>query len=318
MADAVALWLGERLLVGSLQGAVGIALVWLVCRFVPRIPAAVQAALWWLAALKLVLVFTPVPALPVALLPAAVSAETISQGTAVSDGTPEGVPYGSSTTRLPIGAVSWPQLLVMLWFAVVFLHAGRLLYAHRLLRAVVKRSVIWHGEETRELAERVGLARPPQVRLSSEIDTPQVCGLRNPIVLVPAETMATFTTEERAMVLCHELMHLRRRDLALGWVPACAERCSSSIRWRAWRRADTWTRAKRRATPPPCARSVCRRPTTAECWFVSESETPALRLRLAVRHSRLRHSRGDSVCWNVKTSLSRAAGGLQSCSSPRS
>ena len=224
MADAVALWLGERLLVGSLQGAVGIALVWLVCRFVPRIPAAVQAALWWLAALKLVLVFTPVPALPVALLPAAVSAETISQGTAVSDGTPEGVPYGSSTTRLPIGAVSWPQLLVMLWFAVVLLHAGRLLYAHRLLRAVVRRSGIWHGEETRELAERVGLARPPQVRLSSEIDTPQVCGLRNPIVLVPAETMATFTTEERAMVLCHELMHLRRRDLALGWVPACAER----------------------------------------------------------------------------------------------
>ena len=218
MADAVALWLGERLLIGSLQGAVVIALVWLVCRLVPHIPAAAQAALWWLAALKLVLVFTPVPALPVALLPAAASAETISQST------PEGVPYGGSNTQLPIGAVSWPQLLVMLWLAVVLLHAGRLLFAHRVLRAIVKRSVIWHGEETRELAERVGLARPPQVRLSSEIDTPQVCGLRNPIVLVPAETMATFTTEERAMVLCHELMHLRRRDLALGWVPACAER----------------------------------------------------------------------------------------------
>ena len=240
MADAVALWLGERLLIGSLQGAVVIALVWLVCRLVPHIPAAVQAALWWLAALKLVLVFTPVPALPVALLPAAASAETISQstpegvpygtsdgmpyGAALADGTPEGVPYGGSNTQLPIGAVSWPQLLVMLWLAVVLLHAGCLLFAHRVLRAIVKRSVIWHGEETRELAERVGLARPPQVRLSSEIDTPQVCGLRNPIVLVPAETMATFTTEERAMVLCHELMHLRRRDLALGWVPACAER----------------------------------------------------------------------------------------------
>ena len=233
MADAVALWLGERLLIGSLQGAVVIALVWLVCRLVPRIPAAVQAALWWLAALKLVLVFTPVPALPVALLPAAVSVETISQGTpdpSTGSGSlratsrSEAVPYGSSTTGLPTGAVSWPQLLVMLWFAVLLLHAGRLLQAHRLLRAIVKRSVIWHGEETRELAERVGLARPPQLRLSSEIDTPQVCGLRNPIVLVPAETMATFTTEERAMVLCHELMHLRRRDLALGWVPVCAER----------------------------------------------------------------------------------------------
>jgi hypothetical protein len=77
MTDPVALWLGERLLIGSLQGVLVIALVWLVCRLVPRIPAAAQAALWWLAALKLVLVFTPVPALPVALLPAAVSAEAI-------------------------------------------------------------------------------------------------------------------------------------------------------------------------------------------------------------------------------------------------
>src|SRR5688500_6617527 len=135
MSDTVALWLGERLLIGSLQGAVVIALVWLVCRLVPRIPAAVQAALWWLAALKLVLVFTPVPALPVALLPAAASAESISQGTpegvpdgtarygaALSDGTAEAVPYGSSNTRTPIDAVSWPQLLVMLWFAVVLVH----------------------------------------------------------------------------------------------------------------------------------------------------------------------------------------------------
>ena len=232
MSDTVALWLGERLLIGSLQGAVVIALVWLVCRLVPRIPAAVQASLWWLATLKLVLVFTPVPALPVALLPADASAESISQDmpagvpydAELSNGTAEAVPYGSSNTRTPIDAVSWPQLLVMLWFAVVVVHAARLLYAHRLLGAIVKRSVVWHGEESRELAERLGLARPPEVWLSSEIDTPQVCGLRKPIVLVPAETMATFTTEERAMVLCHELMHLRRRDLAFGWVPACAER----------------------------------------------------------------------------------------------
>ena len=232
MPDTVALWLGERLLIGSLQGAVVIALVWLVCRVVPRIPAAVQASLWWLAALKLVLVFTPVPALPVALLPAAPSAESISRGTpegvpyaaALSDGTAEAVSYGSSNAQLPLDAVSWPQLFVMLWLSVLLVHAGRLLYAHRLLRAIVKRSVIWHGEDTRELATRVGLARPPEVRLSDEIDTPQVCGLRKPIVLVPAETMAAFTNEERAMVLCHELMHLRRRDLALGWVPACAER----------------------------------------------------------------------------------------------
>ena len=68
------------------------------------------------------------------------------------------------------------------------------------------------------------MTRVPQVRLSDEIDTPQVCGLRKPVVLVPAAMMGAFTPEERSMTLCHELMHVRRCDLALGWVPACAER----------------------------------------------------------------------------------------------
>ena len=70
MIDTLTLWFGERLLIGSLQGAVVIALVWLACRFVPRIPAAAQSMLWWLVALKLVLTFAPVPGLPVPLLPA--------------------------------------------------------------------------------------------------------------------------------------------------------------------------------------------------------------------------------------------------------
>ena len=33
-----------------------------------------------------------------------------------------------------------------------------------------------------------------------------------------------FTSDERAMTICHELMHVRRRDLLLGWIPAIAER----------------------------------------------------------------------------------------------
>lgn len=232
MTDTVALWLGERLLIGSLQGAVIIALVWLVCRLVPRIPAAAQAALWWLAALKLVLVFTPMPTLLVPFLPATVSAEAILAGTpegssygTLSGGTAQAVLNGDAlNTREPIAATSRARLIVLLWFAAVLIQAGRLILAHRVLRVVVHRSTIWPGTETRELAEQLGLSRVPQVRLSDEIDTPQVCGLRNPVVLVPAETMAGFTVEERRMTLCHELMHIRRRDLVVGWIPACAER----------------------------------------------------------------------------------------------
>jgi hypothetical protein len=40
--------------------------------------------------------------------------------------------------------------------------------------------------------------------------------------LIPAD--ARFASEDLHMALCHELMHIRRRDLVLGWVPALAER----------------------------------------------------------------------------------------------
>ena len=63
-------WLGERLFSGSLQGAVVIGLVWVVCRWVPRVPASLQAWVWWLVALKLALTLVPLPALRLPLLPA--------------------------------------------------------------------------------------------------------------------------------------------------------------------------------------------------------------------------------------------------------
>jgi len=51
-----------------------------------------------------------------------------------------------------------------------------------------------------------------------------VCGVWTPVVLLPTESRTTLSDNERTMTLCHELMHIRRRDLLLGWVPACAER----------------------------------------------------------------------------------------------
>jgi bla regulator protein blaR1 len=49
-----------------------------------------------------------------------------------------------------------------------------------------------------------------------------VTGLWRPLVLLP--TGQTLTPEELSMALAHELAHLRRGDLWLGWIPAIAQR----------------------------------------------------------------------------------------------
>jgi beta-lactamase regulating signal transducer with metallopeptidase domain len=258
MMDMPMVWLGERLFVASTQGAVVIALVWLLCRTMRGLPAAAHATLWWLAALKLLLAFTPVPAIELQLLPAAVASlvdatpnavasaaigQTSSEGDAVSlagDGVassavaPEvngeaGVQSASRETVPPAesGLVpGWRSIALWLWLAFVAAHAVRLLREYIVLRRIVHRAPAWpdeHAGELTTLVARIGLHAIPRVRLSDEIDGPQVSGVWRPTVLLPASVMALHR-DERTMALCHELMHIRRRDLVMGWVPALAER----------------------------------------------------------------------------------------------
>ena len=240
MTDTIVIWLGERLLIGSIQAVVLVSLVWLTCRVFRRIPAAAQAALWWLVALKLVLVFAPMPAVPVPVLPDFIryTGPLVLKGPAVvteSEGVlrpsieqiarPATVASASRRKAQRAGSIDLAfRALIPLWLVALCLQAVRLVLAHRHLRGIVARSLPWPGDDIGDLPARVGLRQSPPVRMSDAIDCPQVFGLWSPVVLLPAETMTALSEEERTMTLCHELMHIRRHDLLFGWIPACAER----------------------------------------------------------------------------------------------
>ena len=66
--DGVVSWVGSRLLLGSVETVVLVSLVWIACRRINL--TASQAALWWLAALKVVVVLLPLPAVTLPVLPA--------------------------------------------------------------------------------------------------------------------------------------------------------------------------------------------------------------------------------------------------------
>ena len=68
------------LLRASLEAAVVAALVWGVCRAVPRLPAAVRVWLWWLVSVKLLLGLAPLPGVPLPVLPTAMRTRQASRG----------------------------------------------------------------------------------------------------------------------------------------------------------------------------------------------------------------------------------------------
>ena len=103
------------------------------------------------------------------------------------------------------------------------------------------------------LDERLGLRRPPRVRLSAAVRSPFVTGLFRPVVFLPADIVEQLEPEQLEHVLLHELAHVRRRDVWLS--AACAV-----VQILYWFHPLVWLANSRLATirEQCCDRSVAR------------------------------------------------------------
>jgi len=242
----------DALLRTSIQGALFIAAVWLACRLVPRLPASVRCGLWWAACLKLLVGLVWISPIELPLLPAVEARfESIKDVEDVKDRkdgneAAAGVHAlrvgagldGGLGARPALGASDRPgtALIKPISFAILILGwlTGLLalsLKARRQLRHtrwVIRRSQPlregWVHAVFAELCERLALRRLPGLRGSDDVRTPQAIGLLRPLVLLPRTGLDRLSPAEASMTLCHELVHLRRGDLWLGWVPALAHR----------------------------------------------------------------------------------------------
>lgn len=73
-----------------------------------------------------------------------------------------------------------------------------------------------------DLAGRIGVPAP-RLLGTADADTPQVVGTRRPSLLLPAAALRPGARRDLNLILAHELAHLRRRDLLLGWLPAVVQ-----------------------------------------------------------------------------------------------
>jgi bla regulator protein BlaR1 len=217
----------------SLEGAVLAAGVWLVCWALPRMSPGVRALLWWCVAAKFVVALVWPTPIEVAVLPraaaeasgAVVAAPPLSPAEAAGAAGPAALrpAPGSGAPQIP-----WTAVLVGAWALGVGVSLLRTLHGWRRTRAVVARSLPAEealGAALRDLSSRVARRRTVDVRVSAEVESPVIVGVRRPVILVPAQGFAALSPDQQRMALCHELAHLTRGDLWLGCIPAAAERC---------------------------------------------------------------------------------------------
>ena len=179
--------LAPRLFAASVQSTLLVAVVWALCRLLPRLPATARCWLWWLVALQLVLgvlwtsplalpllpaepiaqaVIAPLQSLPAAAAPVATDAAAI-------------LPLSPQTSSLssaivpPPSAWSWPLTLSVLWLLGLSYMITRTLLGYLATRRLLRESVPCHDatltQALKLAAEAHGLRGAPTLRLSVPI-----------------------------------------------------------------------------------------------------------------------------------------------------
>ena len=210
------LWI-DALWRASWQGGIALALVWCICRFVPRISPAFKVWLWRLACLKLLvaLFWSATIDLPLLARPAEVAT------------TPEPTGAHSAVPLVPVEMMNIPDkvdqpsfaatdVLLVIWMVGVLAGAVRLAHQWRHSALLRRDSSLISDGALQELCVAFRIRRVPELRQSHAIRAPVLVGMFKPRVIVPNNAKGAALT----MMLAHELAHLKRRDLLWGWLPA--------------------------------------------------------------------------------------------------
>ncbi len=117
---------------------------------------------------------------------------------------------------------SLDRISQLIWLAGAMMIGGYLLWSNFFLWRVVRRERPLLDQKTLELfeecKERMGVQTIVGLIPSAQIKNPALFGFIRPRLLLPKDMLEEASQEEIQNIFLHELAHLRRHDIYLGWV----------------------------------------------------------------------------------------------------
>lgn len=117
-------------------------------------------------------------------------------------------------------------LLMALWATgAAGLALGVACFSFRRFRAIARRLVDHDPKlaaHCETLRKQLGIRRRVRLRVTASNTVPMSLGLLRPTILLPAAILREKRTAEVELILAHELIHIRRGDLLVGFVQAAA------------------------------------------------------------------------------------------------
>jgi len=113
--------------------------------------------------------------------------------------------------------LNWDSFIVVAWLGIAALWLVFQILAYRVSyqKALLSSKLAGAGVKSQAecTAQNIKLRKLPRLRICARGGSPMVLGLFKPMVVLPASFEADFATTERNMILAHEMMHIKRRDL---------------------------------------------------------------------------------------------------------
>ena len=155
----------------------------------------------------------------VAIAPEAVGASVVDAETA-------GAAPASVFDVLSVSLAGLREWAIPVWLLGILLFSLRLLWAYRYVIGLREKAAVSDAKTlavARSVAERMGIARPFGVIISSLVDGPSVIGWWRPVILLPSATLLGLTPWQLEAVLAHELAHIRRCDYLVNLLQSVVE-----------------------------------------------------------------------------------------------
>jgi beta-lactamase regulating signal transducer with metallopeptidase domain len=241
------------------QSAVLVGLAAVVALLLRRSSPGLRFWLWQIVAIKVLLMPFWTMAVPMPFLsldggsqqsaardkaePAVLPADG-SRGLAEAEPTgmpPPIDPLGPRPSRTTIPRLSWQSWLMVGWLLVVAAQFAVLAWQRAGLRRLLREAAS-APEPLRalvgELAGQLGLRRVPTAVTTDADCSFFACGAWRPVLVLPKSLLATLDGDRLRQVLLHELAHVKRFDLILGWPVEIARRLyffHPLVHWLAYR-----------------------------------------------------------------------------------
>lgn len=240
------------------QSAALVGLAAVVAVFLRRSSPGLRYWIWQIVAIKLLLMPFWTMALPAPFLSLGGGSQQAGLGEPTefkalpADGSEEFTGFDSKVVppparpsapqpyRTAIRQVSWQSWLMIGWLLVVVAQFAALArqrsQLRRLLREAAPVPEPLHAL-VGELAEQLGLRHAPTAVTTKADSSFFACGAWRPVLVLPEGLLATLGGDRLRQVLLHELAHVKRLDLILGWPVEIARRLlfHPMVHWLAYR-----------------------------------------------------------------------------------